>query len=123
MRTTAETSLRWSIALSRRAIFPHRMPWGASSAYIATMGGNEVSLDLRTVMAKRLMITGSTLRPRSVGEKRRLRDGVEEHFWPLIRKGRIRPVVDQEFSMGDVARAHERMESSLHIGKIVLKVA
>jgi|SRR5580704_84685 NADPH2:quinone reductase len=91
--------------------------------HIATMSGNEVSLDLRTVMAKRLMITGSTLRPRSVGEKRRLRDGVEEHLWPLVREGKIRPIVDQVFSMGDVARAHERMESSLHIGKIVLKVA
>jgi NADPH:quinone reductase len=91
--------------------------------HIATMRGSEVSLDLRTLMAKRLVIAGSTLRPRSVAEKRRLRDGVEEHFWPLIRKGRIRPFVDQEFSMGDVAGAHERMESSLHIGKIVLKVA
>jgi NADPH:quinone reductase len=74
-------------------------------------------------MVKRLMITGSTLRPRSVGEKRRLRDGVEEHLWPLVREGKIRPIVDQVFSMGDVARAHERMESSLHIGKIVLKLA
>ena len=91
--------------------------------HIATMRGSEVTLDLRTVMAKRLTITGSTLRPRSVAEKRRLRDGVEEHFWPLVREGKIRPIVDQVFSMGNVAPAHERMESSLHIGKIVLKVA
>ena len=90
---------------------------------IATMGGSEVNLDLRTIMAKRLMITGSTLRPRSVAEKRRLRDGVEEHLWPLVREGKVRPIVDQVFSLGDVAKAHERMESSLHIGKIVLKVA
>ena len=74
-------------------------------------------------MAKRLMITGSTLRPRSVAEKWRLRDGVEEHLLPLVRDGKIRFIVDQVFSLGDVARAHDRMESSLHIGKIVLKVA
>lgn len=91
--------------------------------HIATMRGSEVNLDLRTIIAKRLMISGSTLRPRSVAEKRRLRDGVEEHLWPLVREGKIRPIVDQIFSLVDVARAHERMESSLHIGKIVLKVA
>jgi NADPH2:quinone reductase len=91
--------------------------------HIATMLGSEVSLDLRMVMTKRLMITGSTLRPRSVAEKRHLRDGVEGHFWPLIREGKIRPIVDQVFSLVDVAKAHERMESSDHIGKIVLKVA
>ena len=91
--------------------------------HIATMRGSEVNLDLRTIMAKRLMIAGSTLRPRSVAEKRRLRDGVEEHSWPMVREGKIRPIVDHIFSLVDVARAHERMESSLHIGKIVLKVA
>jgi len=91
--------------------------------HIATMRGSEVSLDLRTVIAKRLMITGSTLRPRSVTEKTHVRDGVEEHFWPLVREGKIRPIVDQAFSMGDVAKAHKRMESSQHIGKIVLRFA
>ena len=89
--------------------------------HIAALRGNEVNLDLRKMMAKRLMITGSTVRPRSVAEKRRLRDGVEEHVWPLVREGKIRPIVDQVFSMADVARAHDRMESSLHIGKIVLR--
>jgi NADPH2:quinone reductase len=91
--------------------------------HIATMRGSEVSLDLRTVMAKRLMITGSTLRPRSLAEKRHLRDGVEEYFWPLVREGKIRPIVDQVFFMADVAKAHQRMESGSHIGKIVLGFA
>jgi NADPH:quinone reductase len=91
--------------------------------HIATTHGNEVDLDLRTVMLKRLVITGSTLRSRSVAEKTRLRDGVEEHLWPLVQAGRIRPVVDQVFNLQEAARAHQRMESSLHIGKIVLKVA
>ena len=89
--------------------------------HIAALRGNEVNLDLRKMMTKRLIITGSTVRPRSAAEKRRLRDGVEEHFWPLVRRGNIRPIVDHVFSMADVAGAHERMESSLHIGKIVLK--
>jgi NADPH:quinone reductase len=90
--------------------------------HIAALRGSEVKLDLRKMMAKRLMVTASTVRSRSVEEKRRLRDGVEEHFWPLVRGRKIRPIVDQVFSMADVARAHERMESSLHIGKIVLMV-
>lgn len=91
--------------------------------HIATTHGNEVSLDLRAVMLKRLVITGSTLRSRSVTEKTRLRDGIEEQLWSLVREGHVRPVVDQIFTLAEAARAHERMESSLHIGKIVLKVA
>ena len=91
--------------------------------HIATAHGSEVNLDLRTVMAKRLVITGSTLRARPVAEKMRLRDGLEECLWPLVREGKVRPVLDQVFTLEGVAKAHERMESSLHIGKIVLKVA
>ena len=91
--------------------------------HIATAHGSEVNLDLRTVMAKRLVITGSTLRSRPVAEKTRLRDGLEECLWPLVREGNVRPVVDQVFTLEAAAKAHERMESSLHIGKIVLKVA
>jgi NADPH2:quinone reductase len=91
--------------------------------HIATTHGSEVNLDLRTVMAKRLVITGSTLRARPVAEKMLLRDGLEECLWPLVREGNVRPVVDQVFTLNEAAKAHERMESSLHIGKIVLKVA
>jgi putative PIG3 family NAD(P)H quinone oxidoreductase len=91
--------------------------------HIATTHGSEVNLNLRMVMAKRLVITGSTLRSRQVAEKTHLRDGVEEFLWPLVREGMIRPIVDQVVPLQDAAKAHERMESSLHIGKIVLKVA
>jgi len=91
--------------------------------HIATTHGSEVNLDLRTVMAKRLVITGSTLRSRPVAEKMRLRDGLEECLWPLVRDGKVHPVVDQVFTLEEAAKAHERMESSLHIGKIVLKMA
>jgi NADPH2:quinone reductase len=89
--------------------------------HIATTGGNKVELDLRAIMAKRLMITGSTLRSRPATEKTALRDGVERNLWPLVRDGKIRPVLDSVFPMEEAARAHERMESSLHIGKIVLE--
>lgn len=91
--------------------------------HIATARGNNVELDLRTMMAKRLIITGSTLRSRSVEEKTRLRNGLEEHLWPLVRDGRVRPIVDSVFPLEEAAKAHERMQSSQHIGKIVLKVA
>jgi len=82
-----------------------------------------VELDLRALMAKRLIITGSTLRSRSVEEKTDLRNGVGKNLWPLVQEGRLRPILDSVFPMEDVARAHERMQSSMHIGKIVLQVA
>lgn len=91
--------------------------------HIATMSGNKVELDLRALMSKRLAITGSTLRPRSVEEKTVLRDGVEQSLWPLVEAGRIRPILDSVFPMEDAAKAHERMQSSTHIGKIVLQFA
>lgn len=91
--------------------------------HIATTHGSNVELDLRTMMAKRLTITGSTLRSRSVEEKTRLRDGLEEHLWPLVREGKIRPIVDSVFPLEEAAKAHGRMESSLHMGKIVLRIA
>jgi len=90
--------------------------------HIATMDGSKVELDLRALMAKRLIITGSTLRSRSVEEKTILRDGVERNLWPLVQDGKIRPILDSVFPMEDAAKAHQRMQSSLHIGKIVLRV-
>jgi NADPH2:quinone reductase len=91
--------------------------------HIATTAGNKVELDLRALMAKRLIVTGSTLRSRSVEEKSNLCNGVEENLWPLVQEGRIRPIVDSVFPMEEVASAHKRMQSSEHIGKIVLQVA
>jgi NADPH:quinone reductase-like Zn-dependent oxidoreductase len=88
--------------------------------HIAHGQGAQVMLDLRKMMMKRLTITGSTLRSRPVEEKTRLRDGVEQHLWPLLAAGKIRPVVDRVYPMEEAAEAHRRMESSEHIGKIVL---
>ena len=90
--------------------------------HIAFSRGPEVTLDLRKLMGKRLVVTGSTLRSRPVAEKTKLRDGVEQHLWPLLDSGRIRPIVDHVYLMEEVAEAHRRMESSQHIGKIVLRI-
>ena len=74
-------------------------------------------------MARRLTITGSTLRPQSVAAKAEIAAQLEEKVWPLLAAGRVAPVMDSEFPLADAAKAHARMESSEHIGKIVLEVA
>jgi len=73
-------------------------------------------------MAKRITVTGSTLRPRSVQDKAVIADALREIVWPLIETGRIAPVMDSTFPLLQAADAHRRIESSGHIGKIVLEV-
>jgi putative PIG3 family NAD(P)H quinone oxidoreductase len=87
---------------------------------IAFLKTPQVSLDLSQVMRRRLWITGSTLRPRSVAEKSALARELERHVWPLIESGRVRPVIDTVLPLAHAAEAHRRMESGVHIGKIVL---
>jgi NADPH2:quinone reductase len=87
---------------------------------IATQAGREGPLDISRVMQQRLFVTGSTLRTRSIEFKRQIKSKLMLHVWPLIAQGRIRPVVDKVFALGDVAQAHAYMESSAHKGKIVL---
>ncbi len=89
---------------------------------IAFLGGPKVTLNFAPVMMRRLTITGSTLRPQSVAAKARIAEALEREVWPLLASGRIAPVIDGEFALNDAALAHARMESSQHIGKIVLKV-
>lgn len=88
---------------------------------IAFLGGPKVELNFAQVMTRRLTITGSTLRPQSDLAKARIAETVRTHVWPMIEGGRMRPVMDEEFPLVDAAKAHARMESSAHIGKIVLK--
>jgi NADPH:quinone reductase len=88
--------------------------------HIAHSRGNQVSLDLRPLMRKQLVVTGSTLRSRPVAEKQQLRDSIEQRLWPKVLAGRIRPIVDRVFPIEQVAEAHRRMESGEHIGKILL---
>ncbi|WP_172299616.1 NAD(P)H-quinone oxidoreductase [Pseudoruegeria sp. HB172150] len=90
---------------------------------IAFLAGPKAELNFAQVMARRLTITGSTLRPQSDLAKARIAEGLRENVWPLLAAGTIAPVMDQTFPLADASKAHARMESSEHIGKIVLEVA
>ena len=89
---------------------------------IAFLQGPKVELNFAQVMMRRLTITGSTLRPQSDLAKARIAEALRREVWPLLDAGRIAPVMDSEFALGDADKAHARMEDSGHIGKIVLKV-
>ncbi len=89
---------------------------------IAFLQESKVDIDCMPIMIKRLTFTGSTLRPRSVVEKTAIAQALQTRVWPLIEAGSIKPVVHQTFALGDAHRAHELMESSRHIGKIMLEV-
>ncbi len=90
---------------------------------IAFLQGPKAELNFAQVMLRRLTITGSTLRPQSDLAKARMAEGLRNEVWPLLASGRIAPVMDSEFPLEKAADAHARMESSAHIGKIVLEVA
>lgn len=89
---------------------------------IAFLQGPRAELNLRVVLAKRLVITGSTLRPQTVQEKAEIANGIQQNVLPLLETGRVRPIIDRTFALEDAAAAHELMESSRHMGKIVLTV-
>lgn len=89
---------------------------------IAFLQGPKVELNFAQVMMRRLTITGSTLRPQSDLAKARIAEALRTHVWPLLDAGRIAPVMDSEYALGDAAKAHAHMEKGDHIGKIVLKV-
>ncbi|MBJ3774321.1 NAD(P)H-quinone oxidoreductase [Acuticoccus mangrovi] len=88
---------------------------------IATLNGPSEA-NFSYVMQKRLVHTGSTLRARDVAFKAEIAAALKEHVWPLIEAGKVKPVMDRSFALADAAEAHRRMESSKHIGKIVLTV-
>ena len=90
---------------------------------IGLMGGESATVDLRHIMGRRLTLTGSTLRPRSVEEKGRIAVTLLEEVWPLLERGVVKPIVYRTFPLAEAAVAHRLMESSEHIGKIVLTVA
>ncbi|MEH6520249.1 NAD(P)H-quinone oxidoreductase [Sulfitobacter sp.] len=89
---------------------------------IAFLGGPKAEINFAPLMMRRLTMTGSTLRPQSDLAKARIATELGEAVWPLLASGRVAPVMDSEFAFEDAAGAHTRMESSGHIGKIVLKV-
>ena len=90
---------------------------------IAFLQGPTAHLNMRVVLARRLTITGSTLRPQTIGEKAAIAADVETHVCPLLESGAVRPIIYETFSLDDAAAAHELMESSQHMGKIVLTVS
>jgi NADPH:quinone reductase len=87
---------------------------------ISLIGGARTELNLGTVMTKRLTITGSTLRIRSVAQKALVAEGVRRNVWPLLEDKRVRPIIHATFPLADASEAHRMMEASQHIGKIVL---
>lgn len=89
---------------------------------IATLNGPKVSVNIAKVMVKRLTHTGSTLRPRSNADKAAMVAAIEQKVMPLLREGRVKPLMDSSFPLEKASDAHRRMETSAHIGKIVLEV-
>lgn len=87
---------------------------------IASLNGAKVNIDIRTIMQKRIVMTGSTLRPRPLHEKEMLARGIEEHIWPHIARGTIRPLVHATFPLAEAQKAHDLLESGDLAGKIVL---
>ena len=89
---------------------------------IATLNGPKVTVNIAKVMVKRLTHTGSTLRPRTNADKAAMVAAIEAKVMPLLREGRVKPLMDSTFPLAKAADAHRRMETSAHIGKIVLEV-
>lgn len=89
---------------------------------IAFLQGAKAEVTFTQMMAKRLTLSGSTLRPRTDAEKAAIARSLEEKVWPLIKADKVKPVMSGSFALADVVKAHELMESSTHIGKIVLEV-
>ncbi|MFD0774284.1 NAD(P)H-quinone oxidoreductase [Streptomonospora algeriensis] len=93
---------------------------GGRLTIIGLMGGRSAELDLGRMLVKRLSVHATTLRARPVDEKAAIAAGVAEHVWPLVADGSVRPIVDQTLPLQRAAEAHSIMESSAHVGKIVL---
>jgi NADPH2:quinone reductase len=89
---------------------------------IAFLGGPKANVNFAKLMVKRLHHTGSTLRPRSVADKAAMVSAIDAKVMPLLRAGKVKPLIDSTFALREAAEAHRRMETSQHIGKIVLTV-
>ena len=91
-------------------------------SFIASLGGSKGMVFIPEVTRKRLTLTGSTLRARPASFKGQVAANLHQRVWPLIEAGRVKPVIHAVFPLQEAARAHALMESSAHVGKIVLKV-
>jgi NADPH2:quinone reductase len=90
--------------------------------FIALLGGAKATVPLGQILMRRLTLTGSTLRPRPLAFKAAIAAKLRQHVWPLLEAGTIKPVIFQSFPLAQAAQAHALMESSSHVGKIVLEV-
>jgi len=90
---------------------------------IAFLGGAKAEVNFAQVMVRRLSVTGSTLRPQSDAAKAGIADELRAKVWPLLDAGVIAPVMDSTFDLAQAAEAHRRLESTAHVGKVVLTVA
>jgi NADPH2:quinone reductase len=90
--------------------------------FIASLGGVKAEIDIFEIQRRRIVISGSTLRPRPIEFKGAIARNLREKIWPLIEAGKIKPVIYKTFPLAQAAEAHRLMESSQHIGKIVLTV-
>ena len=93
---------------------------GGRLVEIATLQGAKAELNIQTIMQRRLSITGSTLRARPIADKGAIAEAVHRHVWPLLESGAVKPIVFATFPLRDASAAHRVMESSAHIGKLVL---
>ena len=98
------------------------MNYDARLVQIAIQNGAKAEINLLPVMLKRLTLTGSTLRARDDAFKAEIAQKLHKNVWPLLATGKIKPVIHSTFALNDAAFAHELMESSQHIGKIILEV-
>jgi NADPH:quinone reductase len=89
---------------------------------IAFLQGSKATIDMSPIMLKRISFTGSTLRPRTAAEKQAIALELKAKVWPLLSQGKVLPIIDRVFAIGNAAQAHALMESSQHIGKIMLSV-
>jgi len=94
-----------------------------SLVQIAFLSGSKQEIDILPLMMKRLTLTGSTLRPRTVAQKGAIAAALRARVWPLLEAGTVAPVIHATFPLAQAADAHRLMESSAHIGKIVLETA
>jgi NADPH2:quinone reductase len=105
--------------------FPRNLKCMATDArlvQIAIQNGAKAEINLLPIMLKRLTLTGSTLRSRDDGFKAGIAQKLHENVWPILATGKIKPIINSTFALKDAALAHELMESSRHIGKIILEV-
>jgi len=91
-------------------------------ALIATLGGGKGTLDLGQLLRRRLTVTGSTLRPRSVAFKAAIAKQLQQRVWPMFEAGKVKPVIYEVFPLDHAASAHALMEGGAHVGKIMLQV-